>query len=150
MASDGQFLPSSRKVSLAMHFDVDKPHSHLMALTAVWAELISKDISHSPQFAGYNQSALKCCNVTFDTFHAECYPIRIDGDDPYYSKFGDNCQEYVRTSVAPRVGCTLGKHRILMVFLNREMSEFCQHFHRTTRTNQPTNELPGRFLSVRN
>lgn len=106
---DGNPLPSSRQVSLSIHMDKDRPHNHLMALTAIWAELVAKDLSQSVQFSGYLESAIKCCGVAFDYFHSECYPIKIDVEDPYYSRVGDNCQEYVRSSIAPRVGCTLGK-----------------------------------------
>jgi peroxidase len=113
MALDGDFLPSSRQVSLAIHRDSDRPHPHLMAFTAVWAEFIAKDMSHTPQMTGFNRSAIKCCGVAFDNFHPDCYPIRIDVEDPFYSKVGDNCQEYVRSSVAPRIGCTLGETKVV-------------------------------------
>lgn len=110
MSMSSDFLPSARLVSLLVHSDSDKPHPHLMALTALWAELVAKDVSHTAQFSGFNRSAIKCCGVTFANFHSDCYPIRIDVEDPFYSKLGgDNCQEYVRSSVVPRNGCTLGK-----------------------------------------
>jgi len=108
MSTTGNFLPSPRTVSLGIHKDADRPHAHLMALTAVWGEFIAHDIAHTPQFAGFQQSPIKCCEVAFRNFHPECYPIRIPANDPYYGKTGDGCQEYVRSSVAPRVGCTLG------------------------------------------
>jgi hypothetical protein len=48
----GQPLPSSRDVSLVVHKDADLPHAHLMALAAVWGELVAHDISHSPRMSG--------------------------------------------------------------------------------------------------
>lgn len=110
MGTEGDFLPSARQVSLGVHKDSDRPHTHLhlLAFTGLWAEFVAKDISHTAQFSGFNKSAIKCCGIAFDNFHADCYPIRIDVDDPHYSKVGDNCQEYMRSSVAPRIGCTLG------------------------------------------
>ncbi|ODN04056.1 Peroxidasin [Orchesella cincta] len=108
MSGDGQLLPSARSVSLAIHKDSDRPHAHLMALTAVWGEFISHDVVHTPQTAGYDGTPIKCCGVTFENFHPDCFPIRIADNDPYYGKTKEICQEYVRSSVAPRIGCTLG------------------------------------------
>ena len=108
MANNGDLLPSARSVSLAIHGDSDKPHAHLMVLTAAWGEFISHDLVHTSQMTGHAGSFIKCCGVTFENFHPECYPIGISEEDPYYSRLGDRCQEYTRTSVSPRVGCTLG------------------------------------------
>lgn len=108
MATDGNFLPSARQVSLAIHKDTDRPHAHLMALTAIWGEFVAQDIAHTPQIAGFESSAIKCCGVTFENFHTDCFPIRIEEQDKFYAKIGGNCQEYMRSSVAPRIGCTLG------------------------------------------
>lgn len=113
LSEDGSHLPSARSVSLAVHKDSDRPHAHLMALTAVWGEFISHDIAHTPQTVGWNGSPIKCCGVTFENFHPDCYPIRISENDPFYNKYVGSqakqiCQEYVRSSVAPRIGCTLG------------------------------------------
>lgn len=108
MSVDGKHLPSARSVSLTVHKDSDRPHAHLMALTAVWSEFVSHDIAHTPQTSGYDGSPIKCCGVTFENFHPDCYPIRISDDDPFYGKMKEICQEYVRSSVAPRIGCTLG------------------------------------------
>lgn len=108
---DGQHLPSARSVSLAIHKDSDRPHAHLMALTVVWGEFISHDIAHTPQTTGWEGSPIRCCGVTFENFHPDCYPIRISENDPFYGKLPSQsqiCQEYVRSSVAPRIGCTLG------------------------------------------
>ena len=51
---------------------------------------------------------LKCCNVDFEHFHPECYPIKIAANDPFYGKSNLRCQEYARSATATRTGCTLG------------------------------------------
>jgi hypothetical protein len=66
-----------------------------MVIAAVWGEFISHDVSHTPQQAGYLGQRLKCCNVKFDDFHPECYPIKIAEDDPFYKEFGLQCQESI-------------------------------------------------------
>ena len=94
--SRNHFLPSSRQVSLTVHTDSDLPHPHLMAITAVWGEFIYHDVSHTPQMAGFLGQRLKCCGVTFESFHPECYPIKIPENDTVYGQLGLKCQEYTR------------------------------------------------------
>lgn len=106
--SGNQFLPSARSVSLGVHSDSDIPHPHLMSVTAIWGEFIYHDISHTPQMAGFLGQRLKCCGVTFQSFHPECYPIKIPDNDTAYADLGLKCQEYTRSGTASRTGCTLG------------------------------------------
>ncbi len=100
--ADGRFLPSPRAVSAAVHTDHFEPHPHLMVVAAVWGEFVHHDVSHTPQMAGYLGQRLKCCDVDFDDFHPECYPIKVPADDPFYGKFGVRCQEYARSVLAAR------------------------------------------------
>ena len=79
-----------------------------MVVAAVWIQFIYHDVAHTPQMAGHLGQRLKCCNVEFEDFHPECYPIKISQNDPFYKKFGLQCQEYARSGTASRVGCTLG------------------------------------------
>ena len=79
-----------------------------MVIAAVWIQFIYHDVAHTPQMAGHLGQRLKCCNVEFEDFHPECYPIKISQNDPFYKKFGLQCQEYARSGTASRVGCTLG------------------------------------------
>lgn len=107
---EGSFLRSPREISVAVHTDENLPHTHLMVIAAVWAQFIYHDVAHTPQMAGHLGQRLKCCNVEFEDFHPECYPIKIAEDDPFYHKFGLQCQEYARSATASRVGCTLGEN----------------------------------------
>ncbi|XP_045123660.1 uncharacterized protein LOC123511596 isoform X2 [Portunus trituberculatus] len=107
-AASGDFLPSARAVSLAMHRDHDTPHKFMTSVAAVFGQFISHDLAHTPQMAGYIGQRLRCCGVNFRDFHPECYPIRLPDNDPVYSPLKQKCQEYVRSGTAPRTGCTLG------------------------------------------
>jgi hypothetical protein len=49
-----------------------------MAVTAIWGEFIYHDVSHTPQMAGFLGQRLKCCGVEFESFHPECYPIKVE------------------------------------------------------------------------
>lgn len=55
---------------------------------------------------GPNGERLKCCSISFNEFHEECFPIGVTDNNFKHEK---KCQEYVRSATAPRIGCTLGK-----------------------------------------
>ncbi|KAA0192579.1 Heme binding peroxidase-1 [Hyalella azteca] len=107
-SAQGEFLPSSRIVSLTVHGDHSNAHKYMTALAATLGEFVFHDLFHTPQMAGYVGQRLRCCNVQFNDFHPECYPIRLPENDPVYSRVQEKCQEYVRSGTAPRTGCTLG------------------------------------------
>lgn len=48
----GEFLPSSRIVSLSVHGDHNNTHKYMTALAATFGEFIFHDLSHTPQMAG--------------------------------------------------------------------------------------------------
>ena len=74
-------------------------HAHLMTVAAIWGQFLLHDVSHTPQAAGFLGQRLKCCNVDFEDFHPECYPIKVPANDPFYGRFGVRCQEYARSVV---------------------------------------------------
>ncbi|XP_063860637.1 chorion peroxidase-like [Scylla paramamosain] len=107
-AVSGDFLPSARAISLALHRDHDTPHKFMTSVAAVFGQFISHDLAHTSQMVGYIGQRLRCCGVNFRDFHPECYPIRLPDNDPVYSPLKQKCQEYIRSGTAPRTGCTLG------------------------------------------
>ena len=68
-----------------------------MTVAAIWGQFLLHDVSHTPQAAGFLGQRLKCCNVDFEDFHPECYPIKVPANDPFYGRFGVRCQEYARS-----------------------------------------------------
>ncbi|XP_022255689.1 uncharacterized protein LOC106471379 [Limulus polyphemus] len=102
------FLPSPREVSLVVHKDVDRPHSHLTTAMAIFGELVFHDIAHTAQAAGFQGHRIKCCGVKRNNFHPECLPVSIPQDDPAFGPSGQQCMEYTRSCTSPRPGCTLG------------------------------------------
>ncbi|XP_071043918.1 uncharacterized protein [Parasteatoda tepidariorum] len=105
---NNEFLPSSREVSMTVHTDSDRPHTHVTAILAIFGEFVYHDLSHVAQAGGFQGSRIKCCGVERSQFHPECYPIRIPQTDPVFGRRNQNCMEYTRTCSAPRIGCTLG------------------------------------------
>lgn len=91
-------LPSARDVSLAMHSAtnfIDHKHPYLMALTALFGEFLVHDLSHTPRMNLPNGERLKCCDVPYEKFHPECFPIRAEDD------VAGGCMEYTRSAPHP-------------------------------------------------
>jgi Animal haem peroxidase len=80
-ASDKAFLPSARDISLAVHKDVDNPHDHLTAFTAIWGELIHHDISHTPQMAGELNRIVKVIVTVSGSERSQCLHLSISADN---------------------------------------------------------------------
>ena len=40
--------------------------------------------------------------------HPECFPIAIPDNDPFYSKHGQKCMNFVRSMPAPQLSCNFG------------------------------------------
>ncbi|KAK9304396.1 hypothetical protein QLX08_004185 [Tetragonisca angustula] len=97
-------LPSAREVSLRVHSGgSDVKHPYLMALTALFGQFLVHDLAHTPKMELPNGGKLKCCDVDYEHFHPECFPIRAD--NPV------GCMEYSRSAPHPGnslQGCKLG------------------------------------------
>ncbi|XP_011505664.1 PREDICTED: peroxidasin-like protein [Ceratosolen solmsi marchali] len=114
-------LPSARAVSTAMHsggpdlsmfmlFQIyysRARHPHLMALTALFGEFVAHDLAHTPRMNLPNGDRLRCCDVEFEHFHPECFPIRAEDEV-------GGCMEYARSAPHPgnaHQGCRLGSRQ---------------------------------------
>lgn len=76
-------------------------HDHLTALAAVWGEFVTNDISYTLPLSGYEQ----CCDSMFAISREnpmECFPISASSDSATF------CQEYVRSAIGLKPGCSLG------------------------------------------
>lgn len=87
-------LPSAREVSSKIHSGgLDLKHPHLMALTALFSQFLAHDLAHTPRMELPDGTRLKCCNVDYENFHPECFPIRAE--QPV------GCMEYSRSAPHP-------------------------------------------------
>lgn len=97
-------LPSARDVSLNVHSGgSDLKHPYLMALTALFGQFLVHDLAHTPKIELPDGAKLKCCDVDYEHFHPECFPIRADN--------AVGCMEYSRSAPHPGnslQGCKLG------------------------------------------
>lgn len=61
-----------------------------------------------------SSAAIQCCTEDGkflsnpELIHPQCLPIKIPVDDPFFSKFGQRCMNFVRSTPAPRSDCSLG------------------------------------------
>ncbi|KAL0130042.1 hypothetical protein PUN28_001968 [Cardiocondyla obscurior] len=97
-------LPSAREVSSKVHAGgLDLKHPYLMALTALFSQFLAHDLAHTPRMELPDGARLKCCDVDYENFHPECFPIRAE--QPI------GCMEYSRSAPHPGnslQGCKLG------------------------------------------
>ncbi|GAB6023237.1 hypothetical protein CHUAL_008055 [Chamberlinius hualienensis] len=105
---DGAALPNAREVSFGVHLDVDKPHQYVTSILSVWAQFVYLDVAFTGQVVGKDGKRLRCCQVNSNHLHPECYPVTIPFNDPVYGKSRVTCQDYIRSCMGPRTGCTLG------------------------------------------
>ena len=94
----GNHLPDAKTVSNRLaYISPNDPHEHMTALGAIWAQFVAHDISYTLPIHGYEN----CCDKDFREKHAmECLPIVEGGNS--------QCQEYVRSAVGLKPGCSLG------------------------------------------
>ncbi|XP_071625801.1 probable oxidoreductase PXDNL isoform X2 [Temnothorax longispinosus] len=97
-------LPSAREVSSKVHAGgLDLRHPYLMALTALFGQFLAHDLAHTPRMELPDGARLKCCDVDYENFHPECFPIRAERPI--------GCMEYSRSAPHPGnslQGCKLG------------------------------------------
>ncbi|XP_043268083.1 peroxidase-like [Venturia canescens] len=87
-------LPSARDVSTKIHAGgPDFKHPHLMALTPLFGQFLANDFAHTPRMELTGGIRLKCCDVDYENFHPECFPIRAE------NRVG--CMEYARSAPHP-------------------------------------------------
>lgn len=107
-AKDKTSLPSSRLISLKLHRPEYKSDPKFTYMFAVWGQFIDHDMTSTALNKGVDGQFLSCCG---GVNHPECYPVNISSDDPYYSKFGIKCMEFVRSAPAPT--CKFGRRQQL-------------------------------------
>ncbi|XP_053598578.1 peroxidase-like [Microplitis demolitor] len=101
------YEPSAREVSINVFPNgIDIKHPYLMVITTLFGQFIANDLAHTPKMVLPDGNKFKCCNVDYDNFHPECFPIKTEN----YS----GCMEYTRSAPHPGntyQGCKLGSRQ---------------------------------------
>ena len=115
-ARAGGSLPSARLVSINIVPDVDAPSELDTHNVMQWGQFVDHDLAHTPMFRLTNPNAtgIQCCQpdgaapISKLVLHPECFPIEIPSNDPFFSKHGQRCMNFVRSMPAPQLSCTFG------------------------------------------
>ncbi|XP_072949762.1 chorion peroxidase [Epargyreus clarus] len=112
-AKSGQRLPSARAVSSSLLLDGSHPSRTHNLMFMQFGQFLTHDVTAGVVFNG-NGSAISCCSGDGEDVlpeqlrHWACAPIIVEPDDPFFSKFGHRCINFVRTQLAPSSECTVG------------------------------------------
>ncbi|KAA0203707.1 Peroxidase-like [Hyalella azteca] len=108
----GRQLPSARVVSISNVADVDMPDPELTLSVMQMGQFIDHDLTSVPIFRFGNESGIQCCNdgafVDPSMTHPACFPVEIPTDDPFFSRFGRRCMNFVRSMPTQNENCTFG------------------------------------------
>ncbi|KFM65699.1 Chorion peroxidase, partial [Stegodyphus mimosarum] len=107
-ARSGRPLPAPRTLSLELHAHLDNPTDYVTHMFMAWGQFLDHDISLSPLSRGPDNELLECCPVNEGDNEnlPQCDPIIIPADDPFYSSFGVDCLNNVRSAMCST--CSLG------------------------------------------
>ncbi|XP_013149587.1 PREDICTED: peroxidase [Papilio polytes] len=97
----GVDLPSARDVSVTVHRPSYAHDTTFTVMLAVWGQFLDHDITATALSKGENSSALSCCAPDAELTHPECFPVRLDEEDPFYQDYNLTCMEFVRSAPAP-------------------------------------------------
>ncbi|XP_039446260.1 chorion peroxidase-like [Culex pipiens pallens] len=109
----GRPLTSARTISASLLPDIDRPHPQLNLLTMQFGQFIAHDFTRSSSIK-LGDKDIECCAeggfhaLQGDQRHFACLPIEVRPDDPFFSKFGVRCLNFVRLALAGDPECRLG------------------------------------------
>jgi peroxidase len=99
VAVDGSPLPSARLVSEKTIPDVDNTHERISLLTMQFGQFMDHEFALAPTYAN-STNPITCCSGPTAS-HPECFPIKVDKDDPFYNEHQQTCIEFVRSRAYP-------------------------------------------------
>ncbi|OWA50686.1 Peroxidasin-like protein [Hypsibius exemplaris] len=101
-------LPGARDVSnLLVKVEVN-PNPELTEMFMQFGQFLDHDLTSTPRAEDKDGKTPKCCGVSKDKMHAECFPIDLPADDVHYSQFHQTCLEFVRSLPGITGSCQLG------------------------------------------
>ena len=110
-------LPSSRLVSVKLHGPKTGQQQYLYNLMFMqMGQFIAHDFTEITVFRPLQVQAVgggfDCCSPDVlanpNLEHPECYAMQIPKDDPYYSRFGVKCMNFLRAVPVPFFDCSVG------------------------------------------
>lgn len=123
VSTTGYPLPNPRVLSAVVHRDLNYPATYTH-MVMQYGQFFAHDITFTPSSRTSKSSvgSLVMPGTDYETFteegkmiqccpfgsnhHQQCYPIRIPKEDPFFSKYEEDCMNFVRTAKCPQ--CKLG------------------------------------------
>uniref|UniRef100_A0A182JWM4 Chorion peroxidase n=1 Tax=Anopheles christyi TaxID=43041 RepID=A0A182JWM4_9DIPT len=109
----GRPLASARAISVTVFPDNDRRDHKFNLLLMQFGQFMSHDFTRSASVR-IGQEEIQCCNDNHSgalrggQAHFACMPIAVSPADPFYSRFGIRCLNFVRLSLARDGKCRLG------------------------------------------
>ncbi|XP_053672567.1 chorion peroxidase-like [Anopheles nili] len=109
----GRPLASPRAISVAVFPDRDRRDPRFNLLLMQFGQFMSHDFTRSASVR-MGKSEIQCCTsdhsgaLRGDQAHFACLPIEVSPNDPFYSRFGIRCLNFVRLALARDGKCRLG------------------------------------------
>ncbi|XP_058118492.1 chorion peroxidase [Anopheles ziemanni] len=109
----GRPLASARAVSVAVLPDNDRPDHRFNLLLMQFGQFMAHDFTRSASIR-MGKDEIQCCNADHsgplhgESAHFACLPIDVSPNDPFFSKFGIRCLNFVRLALARDGKCKLG------------------------------------------
>ncbi|XP_046736291.1 uncharacterized protein LOC124405448 [Diprion similis] len=107
----GADLPNPRLLSVQCFSRNGVSDRRLTLVVAQWGQLLAHDtaMQTTDQTA---KAGIQCCadgkQLPKSLQHHSCLPIEIPKNDEFYSRFGSECMEFVRSMTVSREDCSLG------------------------------------------
>lgn len=96
-ADDRGPLPQPRYLSTKLFGDADKEAINYTNMVTQFGEFLSHGLIRTPMTTTETKGMINCCPITVPQ-HPACLPIPIPRDDPFFSKFGITCLNFVRSA----------------------------------------------------
>ncbi|XP_046420206.1 uncharacterized protein LOC124179644 [Neodiprion fabricii] len=107
----GEDLPNPRLLSVQCFSQNGVSDRRLTLAVAQWGQLLAHDTAmQTPDQTA--KGGIRCCadgkQLSKSLQHHSCLPIEIPKNDEFYSRFGSECMEFVRSMTVSREDCSLG------------------------------------------
>lgn len=107
----GKKLPGARLTSIVLFPDVPIDDPVWTLISMQWGQIITHDMSMAMGTTQTKPLANHCCSpdgrlqIPHEYAPAQCFPIEIPADDPLYSKYGQMCMNFMRSTTDVDRGC---------------------------------------------
>ena len=120
MSVNNEPLPSAREVADKIIGGASQVHSDDLSVHAMqWGQFLTHDLDHTPEVSPGPGNSWDCCGEHRDN-HA-CAPIYMKKQDSIYGPANKTCMNFVRSALAPAMGCKVDQQNQITSYLDGSM-----------------------------